>query len=158
MIGFGNSMGKLNNCILDEKYQVIERLGSKIRFVPPTIRPQKSSTLDLDYIKMMIGQRRNQQLLNSFLNMGNDGEIDELYSLQEEASAKMKSIDEELKTMKVVAGDFKVQKFMAETKAPEYKAQEYLHEFKNDVGTAVQKYKERQEIVKTFAKKNAMSE
>ena len=60
--------------------------------------------------------------------------------------------------MKVVAGDFKVQKFMAETKAHEYKAQEYLHEFKNDVGTAVQKYKERQQIVKTFAKKNAMSE
>ena len=127
LIGFGNSMGKLNNLILDEKYQVIERLGSKIKFVPPTIRPIKSSTLDLNYIKMMIGQRRNEQLLNSFLNFGNNEDVSGIYEIQEEATRKIKAIDEELKTMKVVAGDFNVQKFMAETKCHEYEAQAYLH-------------------------------
>ena len=66
---------------------------------------------------MMIGQRRNQALLNSFLNIGNEDEINDLFVIQEESKNKIKSIEEELKTMKVVAGDFKLQKFMSDTKA-----------------------------------------
>ena len=70
----------------------------------------------------MIGQRRNQQLLNSFLNFGNNEELDELFIIQDEARKKIRGIDEELKTMKVVAGDVKVHKFVSETKAHEYQA------------------------------------
>ena len=56
--------------------------------------------------------------------------------------------------MKLVAGDFKVQKFMADTKAEEYQANEYLREFDNNVEKAVQKFKERSEIIRKFAESN----
>ena len=72
---------------------------------------------------MMIGQRRNQQLLNSFLNFGNNEELDELFIIQDESRKKIRAIDDEIKTMKVLAGDYKVQKFVSKTKAHEYKAQ-----------------------------------
>ena len=107
---------------------------------------------------MMIGQRRNQALLNSFLNIGNEDEVDDLFAIQEESKKKIQAIDEELKTMKLVAADFKVQKFMSETKAQEYQAQMYLREFNDDVPKAVQKFKERQKIVKEFAEKNKIPE
>ena len=79
-------------------------------------------------------------------------------AIQEESKKKIRAIDEELKTMKVVAGDFKVQKFMSETKAQEYQAQMYLREFNDDVPKAIQKFRERQQIVKSFAAKNQMPE
>ena len=115
MIGFGNSMGKLNNVIIEEKYHVIERLGSKIKATPPVIRSLQYNHLDLDHLKIMIGQRRNQALLNSFLNISNEEEGANLFQLQEEAKRKVKGINDELNTMKFVAGDLKMHKFMSRT-------------------------------------------
>jgi len=102
IIGFGNSMGKLDSVIMEEKYQVIERMGSKIRATPPMIRPIQTNHLDLDHLKTMIGQRRNQALLNSFLNIDNEEDGGNLYQLQDEARRKVKGIKDELNTMKVV--------------------------------------------------------
>lgn len=93
IVGFGNSMGKLNNPVLDEKYSVIERLGSKIRFTPPMIRPLRSHQLDLDHLKGMIGQKRNQALLNSFLTFAQEDETSNLLNIQEESRRKIKTID-----------------------------------------------------------------
>lgn len=115
VIGFGNSMGKLNNVIIEEKYHVIERLGRKIKEIPPVIRSIQYNHLDLDHLKIMIGQRRNQALLNSFLNISNEEEGANLFQLQEEAKRKVKGINDELNTMKFVAGDLKMHKFMSRT-------------------------------------------
>ena len=58
--------------------------------------------------------------------------------------------------MNVIAADLKILQFMNKTSSQEYKAKQYLTEFNNNLEKAVEKYKERQNIINDFSKKNGL--
>ncbi len=81
----------------------------------------------------------------------------ELFTICEQAKKKIKAIDQEMRTTRVVAADLKIHKFMSSANASEMAAREYLVEFDDNLQLAVAKYKQRDNIIRTFAEKNNLN-
>ncbi len=133
---------------------MIERLNQKPRMGVPVVKPAKLTMIEMDHFMSLLSLRRNQTLINNFLNITDEEDLTKLYEDQEEAKIRLKNIDEELKTTSIVAADFKINKFMNDTRANEATAHAYMREFNNNVERAVEKFKERDAIVRSFAQKN----
>ena len=111
----------------------------------------------MDHFKNLLSQRRNQTLINNFLNLTEEDNLTLLYEHQEEARIKVKNLDEEIKMANILAADFKINKFMNETKSNEETARRYMSEFNNNVERAVETFRTRDAIIRGFAQKNGSS-
>lgn len=69
VIGFGNSKGRLSKTLIQEKYQIIERINLKPRVNIPRITPKRIPDIDLGIYKSLISKRRNEKLLQSFMGL-----------------------------------------------------------------------------------------
>jgi hypothetical protein len=118
IIGFGNSQGRISKTLLEEKYHVIERLNVKPSTSLSKIRIKDIPQIDLGIYKNLISKRRNQILLQSFIGLNEvENEDEVLYNLRDDATKQIRSIESELDTLIVLAGEVKQGKFMTETKA-----------------------------------------
>lgn len=68
-VGFSNSEGQCTSKILEERLSTIERLHQKISFPPIVVKGIQFGTPNMDHLKNIITQRRNQALLSNFLNI-----------------------------------------------------------------------------------------
>lgn len=69
VIGFGNSKGRLSKALIQEKYQIIERINLKPQVTAPRITPKRIPDIDLGIYKSLISKRRNERLLQSFMGL-----------------------------------------------------------------------------------------
>ena len=66
-IGFANSKGNVTQSIMQDKYQIIERMNLKATIVKPRVRAKHIPDFDMGVFKHVINRRRNTTVLKSFI-------------------------------------------------------------------------------------------
>ena len=153
-IGFANSNGNVTQFIMQDKYQIIERMNLKPTIVRPRVRAKQIPDFDMGVFKHVINRRRNATVLKSFI--GPNSELQQVMIAQEvedDCKKMVKNIDEEMSTIATLSKDIKLSRFIRDTKASEEEGIEYIIEFKQDVDKAIKVYQERQGLVRNFSQK-----
>lgn len=83
VIGFGNAQGQLSTLLIEEDYIVIERLNQKPKIAAPVVKAIPSASIDMDHFKNLLSSRRNQTLINNFLNRNEEDNLTLLFDNQE---------------------------------------------------------------------------
>ena len=156
-VGFANSKGVVTKNIMEEKYQVVERMNLKPTIVRPRIRPKHIPEYDLGTLKQLVNRRRNQTVLKSFVGVDQEAQrVAAVHEIEEECGKMIRNIDEEMSMLVALKKDVTMGHFVRETGATEVEAAEYMTEFNNDAPQAIRAYKQRMELVKSFSQKNGM--